>query len=162
MPEFLGNRAPFADPDARAVIAGLGMETTLDSLVALYVAGLCGLGYGVRQIIETQAAHGAPVERIVISGGAGRDPIWSASCSPTPAGLPVVAVDRARSRCCSARPSSARSPAGAYPDIPAAMAAMSRVAATAEPAGGAIAETHARRYEAFQVLQRTARTLPRE
>ena len=62
MPEFLGNRAPFADPHARAVIAGLGMETRLDSLVALYVAGLCGLGYGLRQIVETQAARGAPVE----------------------------------------------------------------------------------------------------
>ena len=30
VPEFLGNRAPFADPHARAVIAGLGMERDLD------------------------------------------------------------------------------------------------------------------------------------
>ncbi|WP_441937559.1 FGGY-family carbohydrate kinase [Neorhizobium galegae] len=29
VPEFLGNRAPFADPHARAVIAGLGMERDL-------------------------------------------------------------------------------------------------------------------------------------
>ena len=35
VPEFLGNRAPFADPHARAVIAGPGMETDVDSLVAL-------------------------------------------------------------------------------------------------------------------------------
>ena len=71
VPEFLGNRAPHADPLARAVIAGLGMESDLDSLVALYIAGLCGIGYGLRQIIETQAAAGAPIERVVISGGAG-------------------------------------------------------------------------------------------
>ncbi len=44
---------------ARAVIAGLGMEDDDDSLVALYVAGLCGLGYGLRQIIEAQAQSGA-------------------------------------------------------------------------------------------------------
>src|SRR5690606_20467587 len=68
VPEFLGNRAPFADPHARAVIMGQGMETGPDSLAALYVAGICGLGYGLRQIIETQAAHGAPVETISVSG----------------------------------------------------------------------------------------------
>lgn len=58
VPEFLGNRAPFADPHARAVIAGLGMERDFESLVALYIAGLCGIGYGLRQIIETQAKAG--------------------------------------------------------------------------------------------------------
>ena len=30
VPELLGNRAPFADPQARAVIAGLGMETDIN------------------------------------------------------------------------------------------------------------------------------------
>ncbi|SQB29083.1 carbohydrate kinase [Citrobacter koseri] len=49
VPEFLGNRAPFADPHARAVICGLGMERDQDNLLALYVAGLCGIGYGLRQ-----------------------------------------------------------------------------------------------------------------
>ena len=68
VPEFLGNRAPLADPHARAVIAGLGMESDLDSLVVLYVAGLCGIGYGLRQIIDAQAAAGAPIAR----GRAGR------------------------------------------------------------------------------------------
>lgn len=67
-----GNRAPFADPHARAVIAGLGMEAGLDNLVALYVAGVCSIAYGLRQIIEAQADAGAPIERVMISGGAGR------------------------------------------------------------------------------------------
>jgi sugar (pentulose or hexulose) kinase len=40
VPEFLGNRAPFADPDARGLIAGIGMETGIESLVGLYLAGL--------------------------------------------------------------------------------------------------------------------------
>jgi FGGY-family pentulose kinase len=72
VPEFLGNRAPHADPKTRAVIAGLGMERDLDSLVSLYVAGLCGIGYGLRQIVQSQDEAGAKIERIVISGGAGR------------------------------------------------------------------------------------------
>ncbi|MGY4343731.1 FGGY-family pentulose kinase [Bradyrhizobium sp. GM7.3] len=46
VPEFLGNRAPFADPGARALIAGLDMRSDLESLLALYLAGLCGLGCG--------------------------------------------------------------------------------------------------------------------
>lgn len=46
VPEFLGNRAPFSDPDARAIIAGVGLEDSIESLVALYVAGLCGIAYG--------------------------------------------------------------------------------------------------------------------
>lgn len=75
VPEFLGNRAPFANPHARAIIAGLGMERDLDSLVALYVAGLCGIGYGLRQIIEAQDSAGAVIDRVVISGGAGSLPL---------------------------------------------------------------------------------------
>src|SRR5690606_5089238 len=75
VPEFLGNRAPFADPHARAVIAGLGMEQDVSSLVSLYIAGICGIGYGLRQILETQDRAGAIVERIMISGGAGQDPL---------------------------------------------------------------------------------------
>lgn len=72
VPEFLGNRSPYADPHTRAVIAGLDMRRDLSSLIALYVAGLCGIGYGLRQIIDVQAKAGARVDRIVISGGAGR------------------------------------------------------------------------------------------
>ncbi|MGO4842501.1 FGGY-family carbohydrate kinase, partial [Rhizobiaceae sp. 2RAB30] len=72
VPEFLGNRAPHADPHARAVIVGLGMERDIDSLVSLYVAGICGIGYGLRQIIDTQAEAGAVVDNVVISGGAGQ------------------------------------------------------------------------------------------
>ena len=75
VPEFLGNRAPFADPHTRAVISGLGMDQGLESLISLYIAGLCGIGYGLRQIIEAQCDAGAPIQRIVISGGAGRSPL---------------------------------------------------------------------------------------
>ena len=50
LPEFLGNRSPYADPDARAVIAGLDLDTGLESLVSgCIVAGLCGLAYGARR-----------------------------------------------------------------------------------------------------------------
>lgn len=75
VPEFLGNRSPNADPHARAVIVGLGMESDIDSLISLYIAGLCGIGYGLRQIIDAQSRLGVTVDNVVLSGGAGRHPL---------------------------------------------------------------------------------------
>lgn len=51
VPDFLGNRSPFADPEARAVIAGLGMERDTASLTGLYVAG------GARHRLRAAADH---------------------------------------------------------------------------------------------------------
>ncbi|WP_323013486.1 FGGY-family carbohydrate kinase, partial [Devosia sp.] len=72
VPEFLGNRAPFADPAARAVIAGLGLEGDEDSLVRLYIAGVMSIGYGLRQILDALSAQGVEITSVVISGGAAR------------------------------------------------------------------------------------------
>ncbi|XBY06345.1 FGGY-family carbohydrate kinase [Escherichia coli] len=55
---------PFADPHARAVICGSGMERDLDNLLALYIAGLCGIGYGLRQILDAQTAQGVVSKKI--------------------------------------------------------------------------------------------------
>ena len=156
VPEFLGNRAPFADPHARAVVAGVGADTHVDSLVALYVAGICGLGYGLRQIVQTQRAHGAGVDRIAISGGAGRHPLIrqiladatdlpvdaTASEEPVLLGSAMLGAVAAR----------------AFPDLAAAMPAMSSVKTTYQPDPGARA-LHAARFDAFLVLQSTARDI---
>src|SRR3977135_3885289 len=47
LPEFLGNRSPYADPDSRAVIAGLDLDADIGAMERLFVAGLCGLAYGL-------------------------------------------------------------------------------------------------------------------
>ena len=156
VPEFLGNRAPFADPHARAVIAGQGMEQGVDALVALYVAGLCGLGYGLRQIIETQAAHGAPVETVSVSGGAGAHPLARQLLADA-TGLPVEITDCAEPVLLGSAILAAVA-AGAHPDIVTAMPAMSRVAATCRP-DPCTGPVHAARYRAFLALQDTARSI---
>ncbi|MCM2473468.1 FGGY-family carbohydrate kinase [Rhizobium sp. CG5] len=154
VPEFLGNRAPFADPHARAVIAGLGMERDFDSLVALYVAGLCGIGYGLRQIIETQAKAGASVERVVISGGAGASPLVRQILADA-CGKPVIAP-AAEEPVLLGSAILASVAAGAFPDVRHAMEALSAVCAVYEPAGEPVAQTHAHRYRAFLRLQEAA------
>lgn len=155
VPEFLGNRAPFADPHARAVIAGLGMERDFDNLVALYVAGLCGIGYGLRQIIKTQAKAGVSVARVVISGGAGASPLVRQILADACGKTVVAPVAEEPVLLGSAILGSVA--AGVYPDLRHAMEAVSAVARVYAPAGDPVAETHRRRYQAFLSLQGAVR-----
>lgn len=157
VPEFLGNRAPLADPHARAVIAGLGMENDLDSLVVLYVAGLCGIGYGLRQIIDAQAAAGAPIARVVISGGAGRGDLVRQLLADV-TGKPVLATQAEEPVLLGAAILGAVA-GGLFQDMPSAMARMSHVGKTYEPSSGEMAALHATRFRAFELLQGVAREI---
>jgi D-ribulokinase len=133
------------------------MEKDLGSLVALYVAGLCGLGYGLRQIVEIQAANGAPVEAIAISGGAGRHPLIRQVLADA-TGLPVIAT-RSEEPVLLGSAMLAAVAAGSHKDVRSAMSAMSSHEKIYEPAGGAIADWHRTRFTAFGKLQLTAREI---
>lgn len=157
VPEFLGNRAPLADPHARAVIAGLGMEDDLNSLVALYIAGICSIGYGLRQIIEAQAMAGAPIERVVISGGAGRlDLVRQLLADAT--GKPVLAT-RAEEPVLLGAAILGGVAGGLFDDVRSAMARMSQIGRIYESDTGDIAALHEARYRAFRQLQTVAREI---
>lgn len=155
VPDFLGNRSPHADPEARALIAGLGMERDLGHLVGLYVAGLCGIGYGLRQILEASRARGAEIGAIVLSGGAGRQGLVRqllADC----AGLPLLVADDVDAVLLGAAMLGATA-AGAFPSLSAAMVAMAPSASVVAPAGGVLARLHDRGFAAFTGLQAAAR-----
>ncbi|HRO15577.1 MAG TPA: FGGY-family carbohydrate kinase [Paracoccus sp. (in: a-proteobacteria)] len=154
VPEFLGNRAPLADPHARAVICGLGMERDIESLVALYVAGLCGLGYGLRQIMDAQDQAGTGATRIVISGGAGESDLVRQILADT-TGRPVVATDSPEPVLLGAAILGSVA-GGLFPDVAAAMRAVTREARVYPPAGGEIARLHERRFDAYRRLQALA------
>jgi D-ribulokinase len=72
LPEFLGNRSPYADPWARGIIAGLDLDSDLESLERLFIAGLCGLAYGLADVLDTMREHGIACRTMVVSGGASR------------------------------------------------------------------------------------------
>lgn len=155
VPDFLGNRSPHADPDARALIAGLGMERDMRSLVALYVAGVLGIGYGLRQIILASRAKGASIEMLALSGGAGRHPLVRqllADCT----GLPV-ATSRQPEPVLLGSAMLGAVAGGAFGNIEAAMNAMSSIGEVLQPATGALAQLHDRRFAAFEALQASAR-----
>ncbi len=156
VPEFLGNRAPFADPDALGMIAGIGMDTGLDSLVALYLAGMCGLGYGARQIIEAQRQSGVAIDTMVISGGAGQSPL-SRQLLADATGLSVAASTSEEPVMLGSAMLGAVA-AGAFPDLETAMAAMAELGEVHQPAA-ASRKWHQRRFEAFEILQKAGLTI---
>ena len=156
VPEFLGNRAPFADPDARALVAGIGMDSGIESLIGLYIAGLSGLGYGARQIIAAQQAEGIPTDTIVVSGGAGQSLLVrqiladatgltvAASTSPEPVLLGSAIL--------------AATAAGRFGNIPEAMDAMSELSEICVP-DPATVDWHLKRFVAFKALQKVGREI---
>jgi len=156
VPEFLGNRAPFADPDARALIAGLDMRSDLESLLALYLAGLCGLGYGARQIVRVQQDKGIAIDTIVVSGGAAQSRLVrqvladttgltvAASASPEPVLLGSAMLGSVAS--------------GEHANVGAAMEAMSALGEI-HPPQAALADWNDRRFAAFEALQRVGRSI---
>jgi D-ribulokinase len=106
LPEFLGNRSPFADPCSRAVMAGMDLDADIGSMERLFVAGLCGLAYGLADVVEAFRSHGVDSDMMVISGGAGRSPLVRQIMADT-TGLTLPSRKR-RSLCCCVRPCWAR------------------------------------------------------
>ncbi|KTT04604.1 ribulokinase [Pseudomonas oryzihabitans] len=151
VPEFLGNRSPFADPDARAVIAGLTLDREVDGLPALYVAGLCGIAYGLRQLLEALARDGIRIELIVASGGAAQsDFVRQLLADAT--GVPVAVSDTEEPvlRGAAMLGAVAAEEGAGLLD---AMARMARLDRAFTPVTGRLAEVHRRRYAAFEILQ---------
>lgn len=156
VPEFLGNRAPFADPSARAVIAGLNMDKSLFSLLQLYVAGICGIAYGLRQILDAQSSKGLHVKKIAISGGAGQDPLIRqlladatkvevvASACPEPVLLGSAMLGALA--------------AGEYANLEQAMAQMSKFSDVYRP-NESFSRQHQAKFEAFEKLQKLSKEL---
>ena len=157
VPEFLGNRSPFADPEARAVIAGLGLDRGLPSLAALYLAGLSGIGYGLRQLLDRFTAQGMVIETLIASGGAAQSPLACQMLADS-TGLPVALPEAPEPVLLGAAMLGAIA-SGQHADAQAAMAAMSGPARLFQPATGDLAALHSRRFAAFTALQEVARRM---
>ena len=155
VPEFLGNRSPEADPNATAIICGLTLGTAPDDLVRLFVAGLCGLCYGTRQIVEANRGKGVAFETIVVSGGAARSPLLRRILADA-TGLKVALPQTLEPVLLGSAMLGAVA-SGTYCDLKNAAAAMCRSGDVIEPESGAMAAFHDAKYEAFRLLQQTER-----
>jgi D-ribulokinase len=140
LPEFLGNRSPFADPDARAVIAGMGLDADIGSMERLFVAGLCGLAYGLADVVEAFRSHGVDSDLMVMGGGAGRSSLVRQIMADT-TGLSVALPETQEPVLLGAAMLGAVA-GNAYGSIGEAMASMSAIGWLSEPTAPGMAEFH--------------------
>ncbi|WP_105417852.1 FGGY-family carbohydrate kinase [Neorhizobium sp. T25_27] len=154
VPKFLGNRAPLADPQARAVIAGLGLDADELSLVRLYLAGLASIGYGLRRILDALRAKGIAITTVVVSGGAARSRLVRQMLADA-AGIAIATVDTDEPVLLGAAILGAVA-AGHVPSLESAMCRMSNLGESIGPDLSA-QDIHAKRYRTFLDLQDTYR-----
>jgi D-ribulokinase len=151
LPEFLGNRSPFADPDARAIIAGLDLERTVESLEQLYVAGLCGLAYGLADVVDAMRAQEIQCGLMVISGGAARSPLVRQIMADT-TGY-TVALPQTQEPVLLGAAMLGAVASGAYNSINAAMAGMSALGRLSEPTRPELADFHRKKRRVHKMLR---------
>ena len=140
LPEFLGNRSPFADPDARAVVAGMDLDVDVCSMERLFVAGLCGLAYGLADVVEAFRSHGVDSDLMVISGGAGRSSLVRQIMADT-TGL-TVAVPETQEPVLLGAAMLGAVAGNAYGSIGEAMTSMSAIGCLSEPTAPGLADFH--------------------
>jgi D-ribulokinase len=162
LPEFLGNRSPHADPNARAVVSGLDLDADLASLERLFVAGLCGLAYGLADVVDAMRSHGIPCRRMVISGGAARSSLVRQIMADT-TGLGIALPESPEPVLLGAAMLGAVA-AGAHVTLGNAMARMTRLGAMTAPTMHEMARFHAakrRIYALMRTLDQEGRTTMR-
>jgi D-ribulokinase len=157
LPDFIGARSPSADPGARGAVMGIDLREDPASLQELYVAGLCGLAYGLADIVRKLELSAYTFDSIVVSGGAARSAlvrqIIADVCGKIVESSETLEPVLLGSAMVGAVASGAKT-------MTSAMASMSTIApGAAAPAGGAIAAFHARKRHAFQMLRQTEREI---
>ncbi|MBB4952606.1 FGGY-family pentulose kinase [Agrobacterium vitis] len=75
LPDFHGNRSPFADPDLTGVITGLTLDASFDGLCRLYWRACVSIALGLRQILESLAADQHGKVRLHLTGGHVKNPL---------------------------------------------------------------------------------------
>jgi D-ribulokinase len=151
LPEFLGNRSPYADPDSRAVIAGLDLDTNVCAMERLFMAGLCGLAYGLSDVIDAFKGHGVGSNMIVMGGGAGRSPLVQQIMADT-TGLTVALPQTAEPVLLGSAMLGAVA-AGAYASLGQTMASMSTLGCLTKPATSGMREFHRKKRAVYALLR---------
>jgi D-ribulokinase len=140
LPEFLGNRSPFADPDSRAIVAGMDLDTDIGSMERLFVAGLCGLAYGLADVVDAFRSYGVDSDLMVISGGAGKSSLVRQIMADT-TGLTVAVPETPEPVLLGAAMLGAVA-GNCYGSIGEAMASMSAIGCSSAPTPPGMADFH--------------------
>jgi D-ribulokinase len=151
LPEFLGNRSPYADPDSRAIVAGLDLDDDIGAMERLFVAGLCGLAYGLADVVEAFRAHGVKSETMVMSGGAARSALVRQIMTDT-TGL-TVALPETRQPVLLGAAMLGAVAGKVYGSIGEAMTSMSAIGWSSEPTGTDVADFHRSKRSVYRLMR---------
>jgi D-ribulokinase len=154
LPDFIGSRSPLADPGARGGVLGMDLREDAASLQELHVAGLCGLAYGLADIVGKLERAGYEFDAIVVSGGAAQSPLVRQIIADV-CGKTVEAPETAEPVLLGSAMIGAV--AAGTQTLVSAMGSMSTIALRTAPAGGAIAAFHARKRRAHEILRQAER-----
>jgi L-ribulokinase len=131
-----GNRSVLVDASLSGVIVGLTLATRP---AEVYKALLESTAFGTRMIIDTFEAAGVPVTEFVAAGGLIKDPVLMQIYADV-LRMPLTVIGSAQAPALGSAIHAAVA-AGAYPDVPAAAAAMGRAQPAAyrpDPASAAV------------------------
>ena len=149
LPDFHGNRSPFADPQGLGVISGLSLDSSFDGLCRLYWKSCMAIALGIRHIVDKLGECGYAFEALHVAGGHVHNPLlmelYRDICGcrvVTPATSDAVLLGTAIS---------AAAAGGLYPDLAAAGSAMypGGTEALPDPAKRAIYDREYRRFLAL-------------
>ncbi|MCS7300658.1 MAG: FGGY-family carbohydrate kinase [Fimbriimonadales bacterium] len=149
LPDHYGNRAPYADPHARGVVDGLTLDTSLNALATLYYATLQALAYNLRDVLRAMSEAGYQTDTIYVTGGSAKNRYWLRETADI-TGCRVV-VNREPEAVLLGGAILGAVAAGAYPDIPHAMHAMTAPDVVIEP-NPATYDYHAVKFSLFREL----------
>jgi len=156
LPEFLGNRSPYADPDCRAVITGLDLDADVGAMERLFVAGLCGLAYGLADVLDAFAAHDVGSNVIVMGGGASHSPLVRQIIADATGR--TVALPHTQEPVLLGAAMLGAVAGGSFGSLGETMASMSALGRLSEPTPSGMAEFHRTKRTVYNML----RTLDRE
>jgi len=162
LPEFLGNRSPFADPDSRAAVAGLDLDADIGALERLFVAGLCGLAYGLADVIDAFAENNVRSRMVVMAGGASRSPLVRQIMADT-TGL-TVALPRTQEPVLLGAAMLGAVASGGFRSLDETMASMSALGRISDPTDPEVATFHQRKrriHKMLRALDRDSRAIMR-
>jgi len=131
------------------VVDGLTLDTSLNALATLYYATLQALAYNIRDVLRAMAEAGYQTEAIYVTGGSVKNRLWLRETADI-TGCRVV-VNREPEAVLLGSAILGATAAGAYPDIPSAMHAMTAPEFVVEP-NPAAAEYHATKFALFREL----------
>ena len=145
----LGNRSPFADPQARGMTDGLPLNPTPEDDAVSYLATVQAVAYGTRAIIEALNASGFQINTLLATGGGTKNEVWLQTHADA-LQMPLVLGQESESVLLGAAILGANA-GGAFASVTDAMQAMSRRGRTISP-NPDTAAFHDAKYAVYRAL----------